>query len=147
MRKCWCLLISWVGLKRSKTWWRNTWILNNQLVNHIVLKVQLDRPENEIKFGAGCQARGFRESLSKSRLRHQPISLSSPLTALILTSQISDQLNWLREKNLSRVDSQSKKMWLIKSFCLLKNCSHSYPIYPGSEWVCQGKGFLQITCF
>ena len=53
-----------------------------------VLKVQLDQAENGIKFGRGCQATGFsRESLSKSRLRHQPISLSSPLTDLILTSQ------------------------------------------------------------
>ena len=105
-----------------------------------VLKVQLDQAENEIKFGRGCQATGFsRESLSKSRLRHQPISLSSPLTDLILTSQWSDQCP------LSASRTGVELIAIL--FVTVQNCSQSYPIYPGSERVCQGEGFLQITCF
>jgi hypothetical protein len=29
MRKWWRLLIRWVGQKRSKSWWRNTWMVPN----------------------------------------------------------------------------------------------------------------------
>ena len=105
-----------------------------------VLKVQLDQAENEIKFGRGCQATGFsRESLSESRLRHQPISLSSPLTDLILTSQWSDQCPLSASRNGVEL--------IVILIVTVQNCSQSYPIYPGSERVCQGKDFCKLLAF
>ena len=95
-----------------------------------VLKVQLDQAENGIKFGRGCQATGFsRESLSESRLRHQPISLSAPLTDLILTSQWSDQCPLSASRNGVKL--------IVILIVTVQNCSQSYPIYPGSERVCK----------
>ena len=55
------------------------------------------------------------------------------------TSQWSDQCPLSASRNGVEL--------IVILIVTVQNCSQSYPIYPGSERVCQGEGFLQITCF
>ena len=74
------------------------------------------------------------DSVISRSVSHRPWPIS-----FFNTSQRSDQCPLSASRN-----GVELRVILIVT---VQNCPQSYPIYPGSERVCQGEGFLQITCF